>query len=134
MATTVTFAILLAAGGVLWWLLRDVRASGPAARGPKCPACGGRHTRPVGAARRCSSCGVEFKPHAAHALGEPTLPVVSMILLAFVALLGFALSNLVLGWRILGDAEALLLTVAAAAGIVAAVGCFVKHRKQYGRN
>ena len=134
MATTVTFGILLAAGVVLWWLLRDVWAAGPSPRGPKCPACGGRHTRRVGALRRCSSCGAEFRPHGAHPLHEPTLPVVSMVLLAFFALLGFALSNLVLGWRILGDAQAALLAVAAVGGIAAAVGCFLKHRKQYGRN
>jgi uncharacterized paraquat-inducible protein A len=134
MATIVTFCILAAAGVVLWWLLRDVLAGGEAARGPKCPACGSLRTRPIGGARRCASCGTQFRPHVAWHVHEPTLPAVSVVLLAFLALLGFALSDLVFGWRIVGEAQATLIAMAAAGGIAAAVGCFLKHRKEYGRN
>ncbi len=134
MATIVTFCILAAAGVVLWWLLGDVLAGGEAARGPKCPACGSLRTRPIGGAQRCSSCGTQFRPHAAWHFHEPTLPAVSVILLVFLALLGFALSDLIFGWRIVGRAQAALIAMAAAGGVAAAVGCFLKHRKEYGRN
>ena len=134
MATIVTFCIVAAAGAALWWLLRDVPADREVARGPKCPACGSVRTRPIGGEQRCFSCGTQFRPHAAWHLHEPTLAAVSVILLVFLALLGFAICDLVFGWRVVGEAQAALIALAGAAGVAAAVGSFLKHRRQYGRN
>jgi len=134
MATIVTFVILAGAGAVLWWLLRDAFFAGQAHGGPKCPVCGGRAAPGAGPRRRCASCGAHFKAHAAWHLHEPTLPIVSVLLLAFAALLVLALFDMLLGWRIFGAARAALVALAAGGGIAAAVCSFVKHRRQYGRN
>ena len=134
MPTIVTFCVLAVAGVVLWWLLRDAFGSADASRGPKCPVCGGRRARPLGDLRRCAACGAEFKAHEGRHLHEPTLPAVSVILLAFVGLLLFALFDMVLRWQIMGTARSALLAAAAAGGIAASVCSFIKHRKETGRN
>ena len=119
---------------VLWWLLQDAFSAGRGPGGAKCPVCGGRHTEAMGERHRCTSCGAEFKVHPGWHFHEPTLPIVSVILLAFVALLLFALFDMLLAWRIFGTARSALIALAAVGGIAAAVCSFVKHRRQYGRN
>lgn len=134
MATIVTFGILAATGVVLWWLLQDALSTGRRSGRARCAVCGGRETERIGARLRCVSCGAQFKAHAAWHWHEPTLPAVSAILLAFVALLLLALFDLLLSWRVFGTARAGLIALAAAVGTAAAVCSFLKHRRQYGRN
>jgi len=134
MATIVTFGILAASAGVLWWLLPDAFGLRRRGGGPKCPVCGGRRTEAFRGERRCTSCGARFKAHGAWRLHEPTLPELSVVLLASLALLLFAVFDLLLAWRIFGAARAGLIVLAAGAGAAAAVSRFVRHRRQYGRN
>jgi hypothetical protein len=95
--------------------------------------CGSRRTQGRADAHRCSSCGAEFRTRAWH-LREPTLPAVSVILLSFIALLAFALSDIVLHWQIMGAARGWLIAAAAAGGIVTSVFTFLKRLRQTGRN
>ena len=86
MSTVATLVVLLVAGGVLGWLLRDLFGGGRRG-GRKCPVCGSGNTRLRAGQRTCSICGAEFRPHDVPHLHEPTLGHVSLVLLGFVAML-----------------------------------------------
>jgi len=133
MTTFVTFCIL-AAAGASWWLVRDIWWSARGSAGPKCPICGSRRTEPAGGKRRCIACGTVFRPRGPLHLREPSLPAVSVVLLAFLALLAFALSDLLLSWRIIGPARAGLVAAAATAGVAASIARILHARGQAGRN
>ena len=134
MSTIITFFVLAAVGALLWWLLRDALPFSAGRRGRKCPVCGSGRTRRWVDHWRCSACGAEFKRHAGWHVHEPTPGAVSLILLALVGVLAFALSDMILGWQTVGTARASLMAAAAAAGIAASVFSFFRHRNQVGRN